>query len=177
MERIQIASLVPLSGRRRSLAGRAMLALLAVIASSPSNAAWTVSGWARWSGSKAINQPLLGVLVSVQDESGAPVENLGPANFSFEYYNCSNGTPHQCMYVNAQASAPATGITATPGVYELILGPCCGELGYFTTVPVMARVYHLNPIGIVASAHVPRRVQEGQAFLTAAPAPLLPFVH
>lgn len=138
-------------------------------------APWTVSGWAHWNGSKAFNQPLLAVVVSVMDENGGPVTGLQLRNFQFEYYTCAEGSPRRCMYVNTKTEVPVAGyaFTATPGVYELILGPCCEERGYFTSAPVMARAYRFNPAAIAAGANVPFATQMGQAFLVPAPIPWL----
>lgn len=133
--------------------------------------AWTASGWAHWNGSRAFDRPMLGVLVSVSDENGQPVSGLELRNFRFEYYTCRTTAP-QCMYVNAKATVPSNFSDIVPGVYELYLEPCCGERGYFTTDPVVARVYSFNSIAAVSSG-TKFRIQRAQAFLQAAPVPVI----
>lgn len=153
-----------------------LVSTLALGAEQAQAASWTVSGWAHWAGSKALDQPLLGVVVSVMDENGAPVNGLQLRNFQFEYYTCAQGSPRLCMYVNAKTGVPVAGYayTATAGVYELILEPCCGERGYFTSAPIMARVYRLNTALLASGVKVSPKDQMGQGFLSSAPIPWLP---
>lgn len=147
------------------------LPIVLALASSPAFAEWRVSGWAQWMGDDSFSDNELRVVVLVSDDDGRPVKGLNLRQIKVDYYdNCENSNSGLCMYVNGNVAPnpdDATFGAGVPGVYELRVKGCCPdtEAGYFTSKPLVVRVFQDIPLGsVVAGGPIPAPVQRAQAF-------------